>query len=350
MSNIQLRFTLKQHSPIIHFQHDERGATLRATELKPKLDRFLLEKEPGLPCRTHPNGDRSLDYRVKVVMNGINNKDHPKPYVKKGERGYVAPYFAENPSIEHSQNVTVSFLSFNPKIIEAINTHFPLFLSVTNFGTRQSKGFGSYHLEKMDQRQYEKLLLQHTQNVFRINKPGRNPKDSLKIIDSYYRHLKSGINFPNYKKSILFEYMCDNKDGYGWEKRKIKEKFPEVIYGDHSPVDCTPPKEYRFIRALLGLAEHNEYYPYGPKKKLQVKISSNEIDRFRSPLTFKIFDNHIYILPDTSYRALLNKKFTFSLEEKSFDLLTPDRFDIVHFLDYAAKKYSFLSRLDKEQK
>lgn len=40
----QLQFTLKQHTPIIHFQHDQDGATLRATEVKPKLDRYILEQ------------------------------------------------------------------------------------------------------------------------------------------------------------------------------------------------------------------------------------------------------------------------------------------------------------------
>ena len=39
----KLEFTLKQHTPLIHFQHDQAGATLRATEVKPKLDKFLRE-------------------------------------------------------------------------------------------------------------------------------------------------------------------------------------------------------------------------------------------------------------------------------------------------------------------
>ncbi|MFN0202536.1 MAG: hypothetical protein ACKVTZ_13510 [Bacteroidia bacterium] len=37
-----LTFTLKQHTPLIHFQHEQAGATLRASEVKPKLDRFIL--------------------------------------------------------------------------------------------------------------------------------------------------------------------------------------------------------------------------------------------------------------------------------------------------------------------
>jgi len=44
MSSFKVEFTLKQHTPLIHFQSDQSGATLRATELKPKLDRFLIEK------------------------------------------------------------------------------------------------------------------------------------------------------------------------------------------------------------------------------------------------------------------------------------------------------------------
>lgn len=37
-------YTLQQHTPLIHFQHAEAGATLRATEVKPKLDRYLAER------------------------------------------------------------------------------------------------------------------------------------------------------------------------------------------------------------------------------------------------------------------------------------------------------------------
>ena len=40
----KLKVQLEAQSPIIHFQHDQAGATLRASEVKPKLDRFLLNK------------------------------------------------------------------------------------------------------------------------------------------------------------------------------------------------------------------------------------------------------------------------------------------------------------------
>ena len=38
---IKLSFDLKQTVGMIHFQGQENGATIRATDLKPKLDRFL---------------------------------------------------------------------------------------------------------------------------------------------------------------------------------------------------------------------------------------------------------------------------------------------------------------------
>ena len=37
-----LKVTLKQHTPLIHFQHEQYGATLRASEVKPKLDISLF--------------------------------------------------------------------------------------------------------------------------------------------------------------------------------------------------------------------------------------------------------------------------------------------------------------------
>ena len=39
----KLTIKLKQHTPLIHFQHDEYGATLRASEVKPKLDKYIIQ-------------------------------------------------------------------------------------------------------------------------------------------------------------------------------------------------------------------------------------------------------------------------------------------------------------------
>ena len=44
MSVFKMIVELKQQTPILHFQPDESGATLRASEVKPKLDRFLINQ------------------------------------------------------------------------------------------------------------------------------------------------------------------------------------------------------------------------------------------------------------------------------------------------------------------
>ena len=49
-SGCKLQVQLEAQSPMIHFQYNQMGATLRASEVKPKLDRFLLnemKKETG---------------------------------------------------------------------------------------------------------------------------------------------------------------------------------------------------------------------------------------------------------------------------------------------------------------
>ena len=40
----RLNLSLEAQSPLIHFQAREQGATIRPSEVKPKLDRFLLDK------------------------------------------------------------------------------------------------------------------------------------------------------------------------------------------------------------------------------------------------------------------------------------------------------------------
>ena len=42
MSSWKYEVKLRQLTPLIHFQAEQPQATLRATEVKPKLDRFLL--------------------------------------------------------------------------------------------------------------------------------------------------------------------------------------------------------------------------------------------------------------------------------------------------------------------
>ena len=104
---MKLEFTLRQHTPMIHFQSDQAGATLRATELKPKLDRYLIEKtfhnnyeeckqylvgytnknENALRKKYEEEGFRALDYKFiskllkdsqRMIFNGVEEIERPK--------------------------------------------------------------------------------------------------------------------------------------------------------------------------------------------------------------------------------------------------------------------------------
>jgi hypothetical protein len=335
MSKFKLEFTLKQHTPIIHFQSEQSGATLRATELKPKLDRFLIEQVEGIPFKENANGHKSLDYKVKIVTNQ-GKKDLPNKSL----------YFANNPINNDedkiktlmNDNIKVEFFSYKTEIIDAIKKHFDEFMFIRNFGTRQSKGFGSFLRSSITDDEIKKIIDKQSNKVFLLGAYKDKEYDkAFSSIDTFYKKLKMGINKP-YFKSLIFRYMCSNKK-VGWEKKFIKNSFPEVIHGEHSPLVCisSDDREFNYIRAVLGLAEHNEFRPNGGKRQVKIK-SVNGIDRFKSPLTFKIVNSKIYILHNDSYKKILDKEFSFSLNGVSKRIKTPKQFNMYQFLKFVEKE------------
>ena len=78
-SGSKMELNLAAQTPMIHFQHGEDGATLRASEVKPKLDRFILKKmrhdNPGVSdfhrndsygSIFRENVKESLDYSMSI--------------------------------------------------------------------------------------------------------------------------------------------------------------------------------------------------------------------------------------------------------------------------------------------
>ncbi len=362
MSRFRKEFPLKQHTPIIHFQSDQSGATLRATELKPKFDRFLIKelsltemikkdnKDVEIPKEEYKylfidEGKKhlALDYKVKIIS-GQGTKGLPNKYL----------YFANNPIKEDKDkiktimntNIKIEFFLYKSEIIDAIKEYFDEFMFITNFGTRQSKGFGSFLRSGITDDEIKKIIKKQSNKVFLLGtyRDAEYVK-ALSSIDIFYKKIKMGINKPYYK-SLIFRYMCSNKK-VGWEKKFIKNNFPEVIYGEHSPLVCTKPddREFNYIRAVLGLAEHNEFRPNGDKKQVKIK-SLDGIDRFKSPLTFKILNGKIYILHDNSYKKILDKEFSFSLNRVSKTIKTPKEFDMYEFLKFVEKQEKLISEVN----
>jgi len=350
-SKFKVEFTLKQHTPIIHFQSDQSGATLRATELKPKFDRFLIKNVFNSDKSQYENflidkDKDALHYKVKIV-NGPNVISIPKAYVntkkEKDKTVYQAPYFADtHKSIIANMVITVEFFCFDTILKEIIDKYKDHFFIDENFGTRQSKGFGSFLRSDITEKEINEILFDHPNQVFTLG-TYKDYQNAFIKIDTFYKKLKMGINKP-YSKSLLFRYMCDTYN-VGWEKKFIKKNFPQVVHGDHEPIVCKDDKDFNYIRAVLGLAEHNEFRP-NPGAKEQVKIKSNNgIERFKSPITFKVFNHKIYLLFNDSYKKILNEEFIFSLNKEERTINTPKEFDMYDFLKYVEKETSLISEV-----
>ncbi|MCC5938002.1 MAG: hypothetical protein JJU34_12040 [Lunatimonas sp.] len=365
MSKFERRFQLIQHTPMIHFQGDQMGATLRASELKPKLDEFLKKKIQNKEDYNKwliPEQEEALNYKVRVLLtksceNNVTSRTNaPMYFGDTGSKKEFKPGSTGNKKeIKHLNHakapLEVVIFSFYAGLLEEIETYFAEFLFMTNFGTRQSKGYGSFSFLEMECENFsypyfEILELVDPKFVKHEGKPRKVDGDKrvarredfvqvMKFISYYHQRLKSGVNFPReFKKSFLYKYQqVKLKSTYTWEKRWLKEKFIGL------PADGTSPK---FSRAFLGLSMGYVFFPkfknkrrgeVYPNKELNIKIehlAANpelKIARFKSPITFKpVFYQgkwRVYIIADSIPELMKNQLFRFSSDEASAKLATP---------------------------
>ena len=188
-SRHRIEFTLKQHTPLIHFQHDQSGATLRATELKPKLDRFLIRKEKILDDNGNVKKEykrlfinnakerKALDYKINIkAIKNHSYKMHYETITNRGKRkkNTFPEFFANiglNSNIYYTfaDEIRIEVRSIHERILTIIENNFQKFIFVHNFGMRQSKGFGSFTLERIDGRKIEPLFFGSYQFNIDIN-------------------------------------------------------------------------------------------------------------------------------------------------------------------------------------
>lgn len=370
---------LKQHTPLIHFQHQQKGAALRATELKPKLDKFLIKTVFNGDFQAYKNylveNDeihyQKLDEKEKQKYEKDIHKalDYKITVIARDQSHFSYRVITENKTgILYSQ-MTINIFCFHQKLLNIINQYINEFFILHQFGLGQSKGFGGFTTSQTTPKLFEQILEKNFPVIYKKElKHKKNYKDVMEIIKREYQILKSGINFKGYVKSKLFQYMC-REHHIDWEKRYIKEtlkeEYPEIFSVLLKDTDvnriqrCSSSKEkpgYKYIRALLGLAEHNEYRvdkrksPLG-KIKIIIKDKQEQITRFQSPIQFKIFKENnnytLYLLPQPIADDIFDREFSFKLEKAYqdkkrkeplkhlFTIPTPkkDQFDLVEFLD-----------------
>ena len=130
-------YTLKQQTPIIHFQYDQTGATLRATEVKPKLDAFILKKigeEHARSLGWFIGDTKALDYKMRFYSPGeervnLDTREYDIYYGNMGEDTiFVEGIFAKD------RTVTMEIICFRQELRETIDELLENFFNVTNFG------------------------------------------------------------------------------------------------------------------------------------------------------------------------------------------------------------------------
>jgi len=336
MSKFKVTFTLKQHTPIIHFQSTQNGATLRATELKPKFDKFLLKYVEDLPYKKSANGHKSLEYKVRIEPNisqatTINSRES----LFFGNMGE-----GEEKKYKNSiKTFKIEFFTYLPELKEVINKNFEAFLANTNFGTRQSKGYGSFYIDK---HKFNKKLIPYKVYSF----SSTNWERDIKLL---YSFLRQGINLPRpknpfYTKPAIFAYA--KSKGWQWDKKSIKESYFNHILTkqqqEHQSDILSYSTETKYLlRDLFGLSSSQEWKSY---HRTIEKIDKNTdkqgnplIERFKSPITFKIVDNRVYFWVDETVEKILNQTFIINAGagNNHLNLQTPSKFDFEKFLDFA---------------
>ncbi len=368
----KLEFTLRQHTPLIHFQWEQAGATIRPPELKSKLDKWILQRKTncyglsdellkiakmdetitpwikGTRKKDHP----ALDYKVTINSYGENsfiNEINPSPTTNRNGHPVLnnndyPQYFGNQMKYTGNINdqreefltgkkkvkrfsyypiVEIILNSVHESLLKCIEEEFPLFLLHTNFGTRQSKGFGCFYLDKSDKifpnekdgKTDEDFFMKSFDYCFDIKAEGNNDheivKDLFTQIDLFYKTIRSGIS-PNDKFSMYFKslmWLYAKSMDLQWEKKSIKQEYFSTYEADqksnhlenNTPLQWkskkmvemppatpeTKAKETNLLwRDLLGLSSEQQWGSYSANIK-KTSINKDPSTRFKSPLLFK---------------------------------------------------------------
>lgn len=368
----RLTYYLKQHTPLIHFEANKTGATLRATEVKPALDKYLIG-QLGTDIRRSwmvgfgHNGVEALNYKLRITDRGSKHYAIESEHPKSGRLMQFPGYFAnmgEKDRSKHrrfvfsttSEQIVIQVQTLIPGIVSAIEQHLGGFFATHNFMTRKTKGFGSFTL--LDE--HGNSIAPRGVRSFVVDQGGRDEIDRAKrlfeAIELFYKAIRSGINLKGsgrsdvlYFKSLLFQYAKTH--GHQWDKRKMRRDlflydrtFQQVERNrreEDSTVNYNRGAPYLY-RDALGLASETQWLSYG---KAKVKKEAKDIGRYPSPLTFKPIEQpdgtfRVYLLTrqddDETRAKFFDTEFEVSTKGQSTKMKTPPAFDIDHYLAYVS--------------
>lgn len=359
MNDWQKEYKLVQHTPLIHFQHSEPHACLRATEVKPKLDRFLIEQLEEddrfgdgrwKKWFVGDGSQQSFDYMMRITPNServdrtqsieraIARAEHRPPNAsfheihknyfgnmaseKKREEKKKAIRETFKESLFYKDGLTLTIRCFIPELLTFIDEHIRGFFMMHNFGTRQRKGFGSFTVDINTQPNAPKgfdLVGKYCPNAYYCKLDGNVNADAL--LDAVWvlsAFLRSGFNRGegNYVRGFVFRYFQREKNPLANDKAFVKQQVLRNVYNEATRGEHLHPYgnnvRYRYVRGLLGTNENSRFCraPNAHTPVYDIYTHSAEgIERFPSPLLFKPIGKFVFILPQKMPDKIFGSEF-----------------------------------------
>lgn len=363
MNDWQKEYKLVQHTPLIHFQHSEPHACLRATEVKPKLDRFLIEQlekddrfgdDRWKKWFVGDGSQQSFDYMMRItpnservdrtqsIENGIERAiaraEHRPPNASLHEihKNYFGNMASGNniqdtvqaiqetfkESLFYKDGLTLTIRCFIPELLTLIDEHIRGFFMMHNFGTRQRKGFGSFTVDistKPNEPKGFDLVGKYCPNAYYCKLDNDVNADAL--LDAVWvisAFLRSGFNRGegNYVRGFVFRYFQREKNPLANDKAFVKQQVLHNVYNEATRGEHLHPYgnnvRYRYVRGLLGTNENSRFCrdPNAHTPVYDIYTHSAEgIERFPSPLLFKPIGKFVFILPQKMPDKIFGSEF-----------------------------------------
>ncbi|GHU64260.1 hypothetical protein FACS1894160_3730 [Bacteroidia bacterium] len=320
-----------------------------------KENRWLVGGEHG-----------ALDYKMSIITTS------PSKIIEKNPM-YFGNMDNESSIIEKkgvlNAEIIMSINSFCSDIKKEIQSSLSHFFFLTNFGTRQSKGYGSFYpIKDNTDFKYEDIKTLNSEHNLYFDIKRTTLGKVLDNIDLFYKSMRSGLNVksPIYQKDSSGKILLDDKkkipekDKYGvkmrtifyfksliflygrhldiqWEKKKIKEEFfldNDISYNDKRGNNClakglnqqrnehrTPTDTPLFyenidnvhiLRDLFGLSSAENWQSYGTDIiKTEAKLIGKQwIKKEKKELIIERFPSpltlKVFELDKCNYRVFIN--------------------------------------------
>lgn len=351
----QLVIQLKQHTPLWHFQAEEFGCCLRASEVKSKLDQFFFKKK----------GKKTLDYKMCFKANEDQKVLISDTFTnEKGKKVNKYPIYFGNMGESHKEqkklvyykgDIDMYLFSLDTDLLQDIKKLLPEFFACTSFGTRQDKGFGFFYPK--EEKEFNSNGAFYCFDVYipeLLRTEEKKFVEVFKYIEAFHKMIRSGVNIPNkkyperavYYKSFMYHYAKVMKTN--WDKPIIRHHFQlyNNVYKDlcglrsdngarkemkmaYPELEELRRREYAnsrwLFRDVLGLASTQEWKAYKDtitiEGKATIAIEGKTEDkviaikRFKSPITYRPFPMgdgkfRVYIYLSPIPKTYLDATFT----------------------------------------